>query len=589
MLNEVTIGNFKSFGFPQSLQIRRINTVFGPNSAGKSSFIHALLLAQSAFRTGNFDVRRISSGVDLGGFRAFVHGQDTQRDMELSFEVIPQKHKANGGIRSVNVSLSIGYHFGRVLPKCIRYSVDGQLLLELRVGEHDPNLHIAELNSGSQIFQAIGLKFADQIADLRGMEVDDRFRNAVNKFIEDSLEGTVLMETTYLFTDSYRRAMERLAAASHAPKPTRHTDPWVKPELRPLQQVHDPLAVVQILRNKAALQRLLGNSLDDVFFILESPQASDFVQRLRRGQYPKSGEPKPQWWEELFAPGSSTSKRIADASAILHGVRRLRQHLQEIITALQSYVAEDIDSTVHIGPLRWYPEKVIEGEPLASHHESATGEAAWLQLVEDNQLLGRVNVALERLGMGYSVSVRALYEHDTVLTLLDARVHSPSGETLRQITPDRKELVLIDTHSGLRVRHRDVGVGVSQVLPVIVSTLASHPHQLTSIEQPELHLHPRLQTELADIFVEAANSGRTVFLETHSEHLLLRLLRRVRETTNDRANSPGLRLKASHLQVVYAEPTRQGTILRPLEITPQGEFAEFWPEGFFADRSEELY
>ncbi len=348
VLNTVTVGNFKSFGSSQTLQIRRINTVFGPNSAGKSSFIHAILLAQSAFRTGNFDVRRISSGVDLGGFRAFVHGKDTRRDMELAIEVFPHKQKANGGIRSVDVSLSVGLHFGKVRPKRIQYSVDGELFLELRAGDDDLNLYIVELNSGSQLFQSIGLKFADQVADLMSIEVDDRFRTAVNEFIEDGLEGTVLAESTRLFTDSYRRAMERLAAASQTPRPMRNPDPWVEPELQPLRRFHDALAVVQLLRNKVALQKLVGDSLDDVFSILESSQAADFVQRLRRGQYPKSGEPKPQWWEELFATASNTSKRIADASALLNGMRQLRRHVQEIVTALQSYVTEDIDSTVHI-------------------------------------------------------------------------------------------------------------------------------------------------------------------------------------------------------------------------------------------------
>jgi predicted ATPase len=67
----------------------------------------------------------------------------------------------------------------------------------------------------------------------------------------------------------------------------------------------------------------------------------------------------------------------------------------------------------------------------------------------------------------------------------------------------------------------DVGIGVSQILPVVVALHAAQKHQLVYIEQPEIHLHPRAQSAMAGILVDAAKRGVRVVIETHSSLLLL--------------------------------------------------------------------
>ncbi|PYE52971.1 AAA ATPase-like protein [Deinococcus yavapaiensis KR-236] len=155
-------------------------------------------------------------------------------------------------------------------------------------------------------------------------------------------------------------------------------------------------------------------------------------------------------------------------------------------------------------------------------------------------------------------------------------------------SPASAELVLFDVRHDVAVSVRDVGTGISQVVPVLVYAEAED-EKLVAIEQPELHLHPALQAELADTFIASAKRNRSVFLlETHSEHLMLRILRRIRETTEGEEPSEELRIGPQDVLVLFGEPSSQGSTFREVPLTVNGEFEGHWPKGFFADRSKEL-
>jgi predicted ATPase len=104
-------------------------------------------------------------------------------------------------------------------------------------------------------------------------------------------------------------------------------------------------------------------------------------------------------------------------------------------------------------------------------------------------------------------------------------------KVLEPLMSNVQDLSLYDKRTNTLVSHRDVGIGISQVLPVLVSAYASK-NKIVAIEQPEIHLHPALQAELGDVFIESAlgENKNAFILETHSEHLVLRVMRRIRET-----------------------------------------------------------
>ena len=150
---------------------------------------------------------------------------------------------------------------------------------------------------------------------------------------------------------------------------------------------------------------------------------------------------------------------------------------------------------------------------------------------------------------------------------------------------DAQVTVFLMDVNGKRYEFKDVGSGISFVLPVLVSLTSEG---IRFIQQPELHLHPALQASLADVFIDTAKGGGSLtIIETHSEHFLLRLLRRIRRTGQQKERA--FQLSPEEVAVYYFDPQIDGeTIVTRQLITPLGDFFHDWPRGFFADRDQDL-
>lgn len=124
----------------------------------------------------------------------------------------------------------------------------------------------------------------------------------------------------------------------------------------------------------------------------------------------------------------------------------------------------------------------------------------------------------------------------------------------------------------------DVGFGVSQALPVIVLCFYVPEGSTIILEQPEIHLHPAVQAGLADLLIDAHRKrGVQIILESHSEHLLRRLQRRVAEGS----------LKSEDVALYFCEAGSKGSRLTPLQLDPLGNIKN-WPQDFFGDQFGEL-
>lgn len=125
----------------------------------------------------------------------------------------------------------------------------------------------------------------------------------------------------------------------------------------------------------------------------------------------------------------------------------------------------------------------------------------------------------------------------------------------------------------------DVGFGISQILPALVLLYYVPEGATVILEQPEIHLHPAVQSALADLIITVVKSRRVqVILESHSEHLLQRLLRRVAEGNK----SPHMEIQPEDMRLYFCHAKFGESKLRRLDVNLFGGI-ENWPDDFFGD------
>jgi len=145
---------------------------------------------------------------------------------------------------------------------------------------------------------------------------------------------------------------------------------------------------------------------------------------------------------------------------------------------------------------------------------------------------------------------------------------------------------LRDLNNGTIVQPNEVGVGVSQLFPLIVAANTSSKG-FVAIEQPELHVHPRIQVEIGDLLTQITD-GPNFIVETHSEHIILRLLKRIRQTTDEELPEGFVPVIPADVSINYLDASEHGVQITRLNIDKDGEFIERWPDGFFDERRQEF-
>lgn len=231
----------------------------------------------------------------------------------------------------------------------------------------------------------------------------------------------------------------------------------------------------------------------------------------------------------------------------------------DYFAAVGEELANLLRRLVYLGPLREAPRRYNRRRGERGTHDTP------FFLLDNPSERTDVSAALRRLGVNYELDVI-----------------NPVSERARTALGDQAAIILTDTRSGIQVTPADVGFGISQVLP-IVTELSARTDSVILIEQPEIHLHPAMQAELADLLIESVDSsGRAnqVIAETHSETLLLRLQRRIRDQL----------LSVEDLLILYVDQDEAGeAVIRELRLNEAGEFLDRWPGGFFDEQFDELF
>ncbi|MFN5562859.1 MAG: AAA family ATPase, partial [Pseudanabaena sp.] len=218
-------------------------------------------------------------------------------------------------------------------------------------------------------------------------------------------------------------------------------------------------------------------------------------------------------------------------------------------------IEKQIRQLIHIPGLRGNPERTYPvtavGEEFIGTFEHYVASVINHWKVSKSKKLKQLSDALQTLGLTWKVDTKQIDD-----TQVEVRVGRLKNKENSQST----DMVSI----------ADVGFGLSQTLPVVVALLVAEPEQLVYLEQPEIHLHPRAQANLAQLLVDAANRGVRVVVETHSELLIRRVQSLIAE---DKIDAEKVKLHW------FSQDDNGFTKVTTAELDETGAFGD-WPEDF---------
>ncbi|MCF4125180.1 DUF3696 domain-containing protein [Methylobacterium sp. SyP6R] len=231
----------------------------------------------------------------------------------------------------------------------------------------------------------------------------------------------------------------------------------------------------------------------------------------------------------------------------------------------------------YLGPLRDEPKPIYPLEAVANPTDVGyKGEhtAAVLDLNRDRQVT-YISSSNAQLPIGARPITTSLHS-----AVVDWLTYLGVAEGVRTSDLGKMGHQLQVKTGGIAKEHdlTNVGVGVSQLLPIIVMALLSPIPSTLIFEQPELHLHPRVQTRLADFFISLGLSRRQCILETHSEYMIERLRRRIAEAEED--------LLQSSIKIYFTHRVEGNTVCEAIQVTKYGAIKN-WPPDFFDQSQEE--
>lgn len=560
IIKSVSLKNFKGFSDEVRVELRPITLLFGANSAGKSSVLHALQYMREILDRNNANADRTAQGgeaIDLGGFMNLVHGRSSERQIEIEVEMalgdssIPELvpdvfddwqiqdqsvwkiydslQQIRNKVERVSVRLSIGWNSLREEPIVTGYEIrtNGAWCVRLEA-------------SGD------------------GRDTRMRMNRENSIFMEDAPDADAMLAELDDWVN---------------PRDLEAEDPETAGEATPQAETPEPLPSPSTDAGVPMTQRSV---LPDLFFAVQEAGLERPGDGLRAwltgfdGALPKLGE-------MLYVPAPGASDPVN-----IYIAREFTAFLSWLTIGPAMLLREQLRQLRYLGPLRKIPARGFEVSLTKSDAAWSDGMAAWENLMTGPQSLvdgcSEWMSGADKLGTGYSLSRRQLQEFD---------VSTPEP---RPVGRRRPRIALIDG-AGLTHHAQDIGVGISQVLPVVVAAQDAAA-SVVCIEQPELHVHPAVQVGLGDLFIDGAlNKGLSFLIETHSEHLILRLLRRIREAADHRdAEATSERpLTPDALGVNYLCKEGSRVTVTMLPVNTEGDFDKPWPRGFFEERGPELF
>lgn len=531
MITKITIENFKGIGERVEIPIRPLTMFFGPNSAGKSTILHAFHYAREIFERHNLDADRTIAGgdfIDLGGFKNFVHGHDVTNGVTLRFDLaLPEDG------------------FSRFIPD------ERALWGDPEIWQTPPRMAWVQVLIGSEDI------FGTPTVGIYEVGIDGHEIGVIQRQMHN-----VALKSFNFEHPSFRHELEDDDSSSEA-------GPLYTCPVRDLWE--------------EAAGHIDFTGRDYLFTIPGQIDALSPDRRCLELDWELDAEEEPV----ASAPDPESAPVTVQRRALLN-------LFSEVFVGVGDLLREELKRLCYVGPLRQKPPREYSPPRFPDPSRWATGMGAWDALYDDDRtLVPEVSAWLireELLDTGYILFDKEYIEldvgGDVYANIVSGRtfddIDNP-GEELERIL-GRKRLVLAAPNNGLFLAIHDVGEGIGQVIPVIVAALQpTDSAAIVQIEQPELHLHPKQQAALGDLLIQGAlgNEPKSMLIETHSEHLILRVLRRIRQTAKGQLSPETIPVTPSNVAVYYMQSKDGQTKLMQIDVDDQGEFVQPWPDDFF--------
>lgn len=605
-LTRLEVENFKGIGERQVIEVRPITLLFGPNSAGKSTILQVVEYLHQILRGSllGSDEKISSTGTqDWRDFKSLVHCHDLKKVIRIKADV-----KLNENFREQYFPINF-------------YARETNILKSLEDKKFDelPINYIAGDNKSSKITDvSVAIEVAWQDAPAPD-KISVRKTGPFLRSLEISINNQHILtvrprQATPSILPSKESAEIEVNLRHYLLNSLDSTDgvDYESPGKSNIYNLKEKKRKWEI-ENGKKIESYDGEAEEaasDLKNIISpfSKEIFEVIHELDPELYPNDSENLDKFRISEFDLNSmykyDSNSGNADTNFPLNFVSKNSNkesgrwvRLQAIFSEIVSAPIRTVIGATEASSASWIPSAIGPLRSIPPRGKSVT----MLDNPNDFGFIESVNYWLEsRFELDYIIErfkLKIVPEPGAVdesggQEVAEAELENMTSQEASFVPQDKRITKLRDKRWGIYLDFVDVGVGMSQLVPVIVAAVHDD-FGLVKIEQPELHLHPAAQVELGDLFIESARKHegmeRVFLIETHSEHLILRLLRRIRETAESELPPDIVGLKADDLSVIYVEPVRDKIRIKRMRIDEAGEFRDRWPNGFFGERAEELF
>jgi len=517
MLDKLSLQNFKAFKELNDLEFKPITILCGTNSCGKSSILQSLLLFKQTIESQNIDQVLQTNGkiIRLGKFSNIFFRNNLNNPLKISLELdfCPKEFYAPGKTKSRSIT-----------------SILRDIIEEVDTpGDRIPSREI--LNSNFRIKYTVKLKV-----------INDKKSKKSNQFlIPEEIGVSIFMESERsLITKKLPRNSVKSSLLSSVEKNVeinlRHLNDDQYNIFHSMQEIF----LSGVIRKKSKDPIVASIEFANLFPISFEIISKDDSQKDYRGY--------------SIDPFSSGSER-----EILRKLYRVSDLLQLLLSSCR-----------YIGPLREQPQRRYIYENEVSEVGYRGENAAYIYMAEKDKPI--------ELGCYYNNDRKRfdfLFSSFTLSEYLKTwfQILGVSGFDTDPASDEVISLSLgADPFSNTVVNVADVGFGISQIFPILLEGIRMDAGQTLLLEQPEIHLHPKLQMQMADFFISLALCDKNMIIETHSDHIINRLIRRIVE--DDSLNLKNL------IKIYFVKQSEDGSLCEEIQIDDSMGIVN-WPDGFF--------